>query len=668
VRNVVCCAIINAEQVNRAGSSTIYRTLPTSPNQSDQSNVGGPVALELGDEIRARAITNSTEPLATGIDVFTAKVRTSNESLVPTHSDGIDCLRCQLWNIINPDGNIRCDDCTIEGFETLEAVLGTAELPKTTNVAPGHDVVKVTPSEDFSQPKSTGRCSACEISALIHPGQPSNCASCTLNAGLLSPTPSDQQSKVRRSCARRPPTKLESHATRCLQEWLREHRNNPYPDNQTKRSLAEKCGITEKQVNTWLTNARARRRVLDAKSSNPASEDEGARNTRLSSVISTALSHRDTSSGFEAPSDRRYSVTSHYTGDDSSHTNTTTSRRGKKKDYGQSVNVPTSVSKEQSFPFKSQLSSADDVDSESQTWQCTFCYQHIARKSWRRHEETQHRPKRKWTCLRTGPSLTIPTRSDASTYCVFCMTPNPSDKHFAECHRIAECMAKDESERTFLRPDHLRQHVKNFHKAKLDETIRDLWRREGPDGHAVENWVCGFCAKVLKTWDDRETHVANHFKDGLTMAHWKGNAQPNAEIEASKKRPTSSEGRPNVLSKLARTLTFRSSREQHHYESQSQATDAFDIALEFTPAPELDAPLLPELVFDDFMAGLGDGRNFDYGDEILAGAYEHDFPSAERHDSAFPDEVNAEFDFGDLANGFVNQEFGNGDAFGLWYQ
>jgi len=668
VRNVVCCAIINAEQVNRAGSSTIYRTLPTSPNQSDQSNVGGPVALELGDEIRARAITNSTEPLATGIDVFTAKVRTSNESLVPTHSDGIDCLRCQLWNIINPDGNIRCDDCTIEGFETLEAVLGTAELPKTTNVAPGHDVVKVTPSEDFSQPKSTGRCSACEISALIHPGQPSNCASCTLNAGLLSPTPSDQQSKVRRSCARRPPTKLESHATRCLQEWLREHRNNPYPDNQTKRSLAEKCGITEKQVNTWFTNARARRRVLDAKSSNPASEDEGARNTRLSSVISTALSHRDTSSGFEAPSDRRYSVTSHYTGDDSSHTNTTTSRRGKKKDYGQSVNVPTSVSKEQSFPFKSQLPSADDVDSESQTWQCTFCYQHIARKSWRRHEETQHRPKRKWTCLRTGPSLTIPTRSDASTYCVFCMTPNPSDKHFAECHRIAECMAKDESERTFLRPDHLRQHVKNFHKAKLDETIRDLWRREGPDGHAVENWVCGFCAKVLKTWDDRETHVANHFKDGLTMAHWKGNAQPNAEIEASKKRPTSSEGRPNVLSKLARTLTFRSSREQHHYESQSQATDAFDIALEFTPAPELDAPLLPELVFDDFMAGLGDGRNFDYGDEILAGAYEHDFPSAERHDSAFPDEVNAEFDFGDLANGFVNQEFGNGDAFGLWYQ
>ncbi|KAI4954514.1 hypothetical protein J4E91_002227 [Alternaria rosae] len=117
----------------------------------------------------------------------------------------------------------------------------------------------------------------------------------------------------------------------------------------------------------------------------------------------------------------------------------------------------------------------------------------------------------------------------------------------------------------------------------------------------MENWVCGFCAKVLKTWDDRETHVASHFKDGLTMADWKGYTRPDAE--ASKKRPTSSEGRPNVLSKLARTLTFRSSREQHHYESQTQGADAFDTAFMSIHAPEAEAPLLPELVFDDFMTG-----------------------------------------------------------------
>ncbi|KAI4628774.1 hypothetical protein J4E83_003327 [Alternaria metachromatica] len=149
------------------------------------------------------------------------------------------------------------------------------------------------------------------------------------------------------------------------------------------------------------------------------------------------------------------------------------------------------------------------------------------------------------------------------------------------------------------------------------------------------------------------------------MADWKGYTRQDAE--ASKKRPTSSEGRPNVLSKLARTLTFRSSREQHHYESEIQAADAFDTALAFAHAPGLDAPLLPELVFDDFMAGVGDG-NFNYSDTILADAYGHDFASTGRHDSAFPDEEDARFDFGDLVDEFVNQEFENGDAFGLWYQ
>lgn len=623
------------------------------------------MGLELGDEIRARAITNSTEPQATGVDVFTAKVRTSNEYLVPAQSNGIDCLRCQLWNIINPDGNLTCDDCTTEGSETLEAVVGTAGPPKTTNAAHRQDHLKATPSKDIPRSGNTTRCSACEISALVHPGQSINCASCTPKTGLLSPTPSDQSSKVKRSCARRPPTRLESHATRCLQEWLREHRNNPYPDTETKRSLAERCGITEKQVNTWFTNARARRRVVDARSSNPASEDEGARNTRLSSVISTALSHRDASSGFEAPSDRRCSVASYCAGDDSSHANTTISRRGKKKDYGQSSNVLTPLAETQSVLVKLQLPSAHDVDGEPQTWQCTFCHQHIARKSWRRHEETQHRPKRKWTCLLTGPSLAISSRSDASACCVFCMIPNPSDKHFAECHRIAECLAKDEGERTFLRPDHLRQHVRNFHKAKLDETVRDLWRREGPGSHAVENWVCGFCAKVLKTWDDRETHVASHFKDGLTMADWKGYTRPDAE--ASKKRPISSEGRPNVLSKLARTLTFRSSREQHHYESQTQGADAFDAAFMSIHAPEAEAPLLPELVFDDFMTGVGDGY-YDFNNAILSGAYEQGLASDERHDSAFPDGDQAGFDFGSLAEGIVDQESEVADAFGLWYQ
>ena len=33
--------------------------------------------------------------------------------------------------------------------------------------------------------------------------------------------------------------------------------------------------------------------------------------------------------------------------------------------------------------------------------------------------------------------------------------------------------------------------------------------------------MCGFCGEDLSTWDQREKHIANHFKEGLTMESWK---------------------------------------------------------------------------------------------------------------------------------------------------
>jgi hypothetical protein len=247
------------------------------------------------------------------------------------------------------------------------------------------------------------------------------------------------------------------------------------------------------------------------------------------------------------------------------------------------------------------------------------------------------------------------------------MMSNPDDQHFAQCHRMAECISRSEEERTFLRPDHLRQHVKNFHKAKLDDNIRDLWRREGSGSNTVENWVCGFCTKVLRAWGDREMHLAGHFKDGLTMADWKGYKRQNVEAEASKKRPASSEGRPNVLAKLARTLTGRSVHQQHYNESHSQAADILDT----TPMPAYtscsDFPLLPELVFDDFMPGVGDGH-LDFDDTTFLSACERNLGSAECHDSAFPDGNSTVFEFDNLAESFASEDFSDTNTFGLWYQ
>ncbi|KAJ4374568.1 hypothetical protein N0V86_007437 [Didymella sp. IMI 355093] len=36
-----------------------------------------------------------------------------------------------------------------------------------------------------------------------------------------------------------------------------------------------------------------------------------------------------------------------------------------------------------------------------------------------------------------------------------------------------------------------------------------------------KSWTCGFCHEILPNWDARATHIATHFKAGLTMVHWR---------------------------------------------------------------------------------------------------------------------------------------------------
>jgi hypothetical protein len=174
--------------------------------------------------------------------------------------------------------------------------------------------------------------------------------------------------------------------------------------------------------------------------------------------------------------------------------------------------LPTEVEpvKEHSRPSDGSL-----IDERQEMWQCTFCYQHLAPESWCRHEETQHYPKYRWTCLATGPRL---RQTDGSSMCAFCQRKDPDEDHLLSSHRIQDCSAKTEDERTFLRPDHLQQHVRNFHKSSLSDQGRDRWRRDGRKEN--EWWMCGFCNEKLTAWDMRQTHIAGHFKEGFTMASW----------------------------------------------------------------------------------------------------------------------------------------------------
>lgn len=127
-----------------------------------------------------------------------------------------------------------------------------------------------------------------------------------------------------------------------------------------------------------------------------------------------------------------------------------------------------------------------------------------------------------------GPRVSVPNRSldaPSSVCCAFCMAKDPSAEHFLHNHRIVECSKRPMAERTFLRPDHLRQHVRNFHGAGLHEVVQLRWKRgsEGKESDEGEGWQCGFCGDTLRDWGVREAHIAGHFKDGMRMSMWRTN-------------------------------------------------------------------------------------------------------------------------------------------------
>ena len=651
---VIRHADADGTQADYHGISNTYQTYPQSTQQPIGLGISGFWNVHVDDQLRVTRPKLPIGPVTTKLNVFTSKVGSSTDFLPPPIGDVQGtCVTCQLWNITNPGEGLKCDGCRNKTVVLPQALHLHDTEPKAKLAVPRLDI----PLEQKARKKSTGnrtaRCSACEISSLVDPARPTGCTSCNQDSNLLSPISPIRTPKVKRSCARRP-AKLPPHALRCLQAWLRDNRNNPYPDADTKRSLARDCGITERQVNTWFTNARARRMNVSVDQSISPSEDEGNYESAFSSVTSTPICNNGLPFGYTTPIDRRFSDTPNPTAHGIDQAASTTSRRGKKKDYGRMNTLSPVDGPKSSIPPTPVTALANPEGSEQQTWQCTFCYQHTAPKSWRRHEETQHRPKRKWTCLLNGPQLTLSSRSKTSTVCAFCMAENPTEEHFLRSHRIAECTKKSEEERTFLRPDHLRQHVKNFHKATLWEVARDSWRREGPSKDEAENWSCGFCRHELKTWDERETHIAGHFKDGMTMVDWRESRKAEPTTDATKRRRSSNGDYSDMFTKITRTLTGRSTRQQEQQPSSNvRFANTWDSLPTSTGPSAPTVPLLPDMVFDTFMAEVY-GNCVDSCDPPATSPGNLTPACNNRYDSAFTDAEDMELDFDTLADAFLN--------------
>jgi hypothetical protein len=499
-------------------------------------------------------------PVTTKLHIFTT--RDTSTYTLPSSSladRATTCITCQLWDLTNPGEGLKCDGCKSKDY-IRPGVLGLFDEspgpPKL--LIPRLETLRVARPKGPSKRQNRARCSACELAYVIDPTRSSACSSCSPDQPSLYPDLPIQPSTVRRSCARRL-NKLPTHASNHLRAWLQAHRDDPYPDHETKHSLAQECGITEKQVTTWFTNTRARKLAPSAEASRHSSEDEYADESDFSSVANTPVCKISPTSNYTPVSNSLFPPNSGPTTYDHTSLTLQTSRRGKKKDYRRA----NTVSPVDDSPLpRTPVSPSPGVDGHEQPrWPCTFCPQHLAPKSWRRHEETQHRVKSQWTCLATSPRITVSSRTESYTICAFCETKNPSEDHFLHSHRITECLKKSEPDRTFGRPDHLRQHVKNFHKTPLLDMVREKWRRDGPDVNVSKSWTCGFCAAELKTWNIRETHISNHFKEGLTMNDWVGQPESPAPDMANNRRRASREEPATMLHNLKRTLTSHLSRQ-----------------------------------------------------------------------------------------------------------
>ncbi|OQD78322.1 hypothetical protein PENDEC_c001G03847 [Penicillium decumbens] len=366
----------------------------------------------------------------------------------------------------------------------------------------------------------------------------------------------DKDGRSRKSNAR-----FSRNALNILKGWLRDHNDNPYPNETEKDQLKHSTGLNRTQISNWLANARRRGKVRPASSTeSPMSEaveipGQQPKDLSLMTPIErwkysppenepAAISDikRSLANPPFDPSRQRLTQSGHVRRRPGSSTNESSHASSEHKRYDASASsVGTSrsscsdLSFASAFSHRSSLGSFGSMDRKerrrrrkaslptntfnqqksraARPFQCTFCTDSFAAKyDWQRHEKSMHLILDKWTCSPHGGV----TEENGILRCVFCSAANPNKDHL-ETHNYITCQEKSIRERTFYRKDHLNQHLRLMHNAKFQRCM-DKWQSSITE----INSRCGFCLSLLHTWKDRVEHLAGHFKNGATMSQWQG--------------------------------------------------------------------------------------------------------------------------------------------------
>ncbi|XWW97702.1 hypothetical protein V2A60_005688 [Cordyceps javanica] len=349
-------------------------------------------------------------------------------------------------------------------------------------------------------------------------------------------------------------------AVRILRQWMTANSHYPYPTREDKEMLSTMTGLSQTQIINWFANARRRAKMsaplrpsasaaesttpmdIPARRAtpgileglNPMQRWENSPPDNEPADVAAILGAVKAARIPASPSERScLTPASRYSDDSSSVGFSNGSSFGRYDAQSSEGSVRSARSSQGGVslsPFPDSHSArrrrrrkraglpahtAYPMTTRG-AFQCTFCAEDFQTKyDWQRHEKTWHLSIDRWVCAPTGP-LAVHQVTGSLT-CVFCSQPNPDAAHF-ESHNFSLCSSRTLTERTFYRKDHLTQHLRLGHHAKVPKETLETWKAASPEIRSR----CGFCNTILHSWTARVDHLAMHFKNGATMEHWTG--------------------------------------------------------------------------------------------------------------------------------------------------
>ncbi|PLB46484.1 hypothetical protein P170DRAFT_498350 [Aspergillus steynii IBT 23096] len=373
-----------------------------------------------------------------------------------------------------------------------------------------------------------------DVLSLPHIGSPSPPSSNAVPFDpLLGLASSSQKRKYQR---------LDTHAVRILNSWLYQHQEYPYPTDEEKDELAEQTGLSKTQIANWFTNARRRRLIgslqtpstdqvnsaflspLERWKHSPPETEAAATSDIMRALADTPYSSDQSSTQGGVPLDGGSSNSSNSSflfgapsiehsqssGSDISYQHSHTSTPFQRPP----TPLPSMrTRRRRRKPPRPMESIKHRKEHGTRPYQCTFCSDAFRNKyDWQRHEKALHIPVDRWLCAPDGGII----EANGENTCAFCREVITDPEHL-ETHNYLACRTKPPEKRTFLRKDHLRQHLRLTHDVDYHVSM-DNWR----DSTTRLISRCGFCATTFETWEERVEHIADHFKRGADMNQWKG--------------------------------------------------------------------------------------------------------------------------------------------------